>query len=365
MASEIWVCAACRSVNGLRAKSCYRCRTPKDRGGVDASTIDMAQPGKLRDIALPDYHSPRLVAVLATLVILAAAAVQIVSTTIAVRIYLYVVEHPALLNVVPPPSPPFLDLNTGLAITIAQLGLALLGLTCWALWLSLAVRTMPALGLGYPAASGTSAFLENFYPIVNVFRVPAIVRDLVRRLHPELGRGDALIVLALLGLLGSLFLPRIGIFVSRFNANSAVEKYRNVIVLQVIAVVPLIFGVFFLVVLMWWLDLEIGRRRHLQLHGRQAPPAPILPEAERPIRDDATATAEPLVLPSRATPAPIPAAPRPTTQPLVGMPPIRALGITDAGTTLPSDDQPRSRLAPSRTGRIRVEADAAVRLATA
>jgi hypothetical protein len=340
MATEIWVCAACRSVNNVRARNCYRCRTPRDRGGVDASTIDMAQPGKLREIALPEYRSPRPVAVLATLVIVAAAAAQIAVTAMLVGIHLYVTEHPEVLDVLPPPSPPFLDVNTGLTITITQIGLALLGLTCWALWLSLAVRAMPALGLGYPAATGTSAFLENFYPIVNVFRVPAIVRDLVRRLHPELGRGDALILLALLGLLGSLFLPRIGIFL-RFSANSAVEVHRNLVVLQVLAVIPLTFGVFFLVVLMWWLDLEIGRRRRLQLREQRAIAAPLVQEAEPPAADKETAAAEALVLASHATPAPAPSAKqRFENEPLVGMPPIRALGITDAGAILQSDGQP-------------------------
>ena len=29
--TDIWVCANCRSVNNLRAKQCYNCRTPKDR----------------------------------------------------------------------------------------------------------------------------------------------------------------------------------------------------------------------------------------------------------------------------------------------------------------------------------------------
>ena len=44
---------------------------------------------------------------------------------------------------------------------------------------------MPALGLGYPPADGLMAFVENFLPGLNLFRVPAIVRDVIRRLDPE------------------------------------------------------------------------------------------------------------------------------------------------------------------------------------
>jgi hypothetical protein len=330
MASEIWVCAACRSVNTLRAKSCYRCRTPRDRAGVDASNIE--QLDAKREIVLPDFHSPRIFAVLATIAILTAAAFQIVGTALTVRIYLFLAENPDLLNEVPVPSPPWLDLNFSLVIGIGRLALALLGLTCWALWLSVAVRAMPALGLGYPAATGTSAFLENFYPVLNVFRVPAIVRDLIRRLHPEPGRGDALIVLALLGLLGSLFLPRIGIFISGFTADSEAQVYRNGVVLEIVAAGTLIIGVFFLVVLMWWIDLEIGRRRGLQLREGGSVPAQsstaAVPTPSPPIPDRVTVTDAP------PTPA------RLKSEPLVGMPPIRALGITDAGATLPSRDEP-------------------------
>ena len=337
------MCAACRSVNATRAKSCYRCRTPRDRAGVDASNIE--QLDEKRQIALPDYQSPRLVAVLATVAILTAAAFQIVGTALAVRIYLFLAENPDLLNQEPVPSPPWLDLNFNLVIGIGRLALALLGLTCWALWLSMAVRAMPALGLGYPAATGTSAFLENFYPVLNVFRVPAIVRDLVRRLHPELGRGDALIVVALLGLLGSLFMPRIGIFISGFTADSEAQIYRNAVVLEIIAAGTLIVGVFFLVVLMWWIDLEIGRRRGLQLLERPSVAAQasteVVPKAPPQIPVGVTVTKAPLALPTRSREAP-PPAPKPSrlkNEPLVGMPPIRALGIINAGAALPPRDE--------------------------
>ena len=72
---------------------------------------------------------------------------------------------------------------------LATFGIALIALTGWAFWLSKAVRTMPALGLGYPAANGLMAFYENFIPVLNLWRVPAIVRER-HRLEPGESRGD-------------------------------------------------------------------------------------------------------------------------------------------------------------------------------
>ena len=70
---------------------------------------------------------------------------------------------------------------------------------------------MPALGLGYPPTNALMAFVENFIPFLNLFRVPAIVRDVVRRLDPGSmsgqSRGDALIFAAWIGLIGGYLRP--------------------------------------------------------------------------------------------------------------------------------------------------------------
>jgi hypothetical protein len=58
-AQAIWVCADCRSVNKLRAKQCYNCRTPKHRAAVDPSQIDPTTKGQIREVALPAFRPSR------------------------------------------------------------------------------------------------------------------------------------------------------------------------------------------------------------------------------------------------------------------------------------------------------------------
>jgi hypothetical protein len=117
-------------------------------------------------------------------------------------------------------------------------------------------------------------------------------------------------------------------------------------VLEIIAAGTLIMGVVFLVALMWWIDLEIGKRRRAQLRHRRAggpqAAAAVAQKAPPPIPDGVTVTAAPMAFPVRPQPAPTSSPPQPRlkNEPLVGMPPIRALGITDAGATLPSGDEP-------------------------
>ena len=336
MASDIWVCAACRSVNSGRARSCYRCRTPKDRAAVDPSAVDPASTG--RAIPLPPFQSPRPVAVLATVTILAAVAIQLVGEATALPLASAIAEGQSPEAIEPDP-----DFVTWLAVT--RIASAVLGLITWALWLSMAVRAMPALGLGYPQATGTSAFFENLVPILNVFRVPSIVRDLIRRLHPEEGRGDALVFVALVGLLGAIFVPRVGGILIGLTSETEAEVYRRVIPLELLTVGLLVLGATALVALMWWLELQIGRRRTEQLRESRSPqvatPAAPIPATQPPMPAGITVTAQPMGFASPPRPPvaapPVAAAARPKVlkkEPLVGMPPIRALGITNAGAML-------------------------------
>lgn len=64
--ADIWVCGECRSINHLRAKQCYRCRTPRDLAAVDPTQIEGTGHGRLREIALPEFRSTRWPAVLAS-----------------------------------------------------------------------------------------------------------------------------------------------------------------------------------------------------------------------------------------------------------------------------------------------------------
>ena len=114
---------------------------------------------------------------------------------------------------------------------------------------------MPALGLGYPPTNGMMAFVENFIPILNLFRVPAIVRDVVRRLEPAAGRGEALIFAAWIGLLGGLPGARgVASRGSRADPDTLVRVAG-------IGTDLVLVGAIFMVVLIWWVERPHPARR--------------------------------------------------------------------------------------------------------
>lgn len=253
--ADIWVCANCRSVNNLRSKQCYQCRTPKDRAAVDPLTIDATSHGQIREIELPPFHPSRGAAVLASLFILSVAALQVAATLLASAVLAGQLEDPPTTVV---------DLDTASKLGVGTLGVGVLALVTWSFWLSRVVRAMPALGLGYPAATGLTAFVENFIPFLNLLRVPAIVRDIVRRFEPREGRGDALIFAAWIGLFGGLIVPRVGGVLNAFGAETTERFVRNTIVIGSVGMGLVLVGALFLVALIWWIELRITRRRRVQ-----------------------------------------------------------------------------------------------------
>lgn len=267
--ADIWVCGECRSVNALRAKQCYRCRTPRDVAAVDPSQIEGTGHGKLREVALPEFHSSRGAALLASALLIVLAVMQIVWTVADTILLGRVARNPGLLA-----DPTFARSTESLVagtLLIAALGVALLALIAWAFWLSRAVMAMPALGLGYPAANGLMAFVENFLPGLNLFRVPAIVRDVMRRLEPETLRGEALIFAAWIGLLGGYLVPRFGVYLGLFSSGTLEEAVRVTLIVQAVSTALVVVGATFLVALIWWIERRIERRRAAQLAGEPAP----------------------------------------------------------------------------------------------
>jgi Domain of unknown function (DUF4328) len=266
LAGDFWVCGDCRSINNAGARQCYNCRTPRDRAAVDPESIDPSSHGPLRTIELPPFSASRWAAALASILILAVGVMQIVQFSL-LRQYLdYVatgtetVEQLAYLG----------------TIGIVALGLALLALIAWALWLSRTVTSMPALGLGYPAAYGMMSFVENFIPILNLWRVPAIVRDVARRLEPKTGgdetmtRGEALVFAAWISVFGGYLVPRVlSLFTSNLDTLATITG---------IGLGLGVVGAIFLVVLIWWVEGKVLERRRLQLAETATPddrsPAP-------------------------------------------------------------------------------------------
>ncbi len=296
--ADIWVCGQCRSVNKLRAKQCYNCRTPKDRAEVDPAAIEGTGHGALREIALPEFSSSRGEAMLASVLVVFVAGMNVVSTIVTSRVLNTLVEDP---SVVPT------GLTGATAVSLATLGVGLLALTAWAFWLSRVVSAMPALGLGYPAANAMMAFIENFLPGLNLFRVPAIVRDVVRRLDPDQGpsqgRGEALIFAAWIGLLGGFFVPRIGGFLG-YGSDTLEGAVNSALLISGVAAGLVLIGAIFLVALIWWIEGRIGRRRAEQL-GEVAPASPGTSAAGRaPAAGPGVATVEPRLSTPVGTPTP-------------------------------------------------------------
>ena len=269
--ADIWVCGECRSVNNLRSKQCYACRTPRDVAAVDPSQIEGTGHGRLREIALPEYRPSRGAALLASALLIFLPVMQIVTTIADAILFGRILEDPALLN-----DPAFGQSVESLvagSIALATLGVAVLALIGWAFWLSRVVVAMPALGLGYPPTDGLMAFVENFLPGLNLFRVPAIVRDVIRRLDPESIQHEALIFVAWIGLLGGYLVPRFTVYLDLFGSGTLEEAVQETLVVQAIATGMVVIGATFLVVLIWWIERRIVRRRAAQLAGEPAPVA--------------------------------------------------------------------------------------------
>ena len=321
LAGEFWVCGECRSINNAGAKQCYNCRTPKDRAAVDPETIDPSTHGKLREIALPEFRWSRWAALLASILILVVAVMQIVQWNLVATL------GDQMLRGIDATEDQFVYIGS---VGFLALGIALLALIAWSLWLSRTVASMPALGLGYPAASGLMAFVENFIPFFNLFRVPAIVRDVVRRLEPKAGRGEALIFAAWISLLGGYIVPRVlGFFI---------DDLRTAVTVSGIATGLTLVGAVFLVALIWWIEGRIARRRAAQL--AEAPAVETTP-TEQPattrnlVEPLATRSAFAAVGTGLTQPdAPSPAGPAVVTPPATGfsLPPVESVDPPDVAT---------------------------------
>jgi hypothetical protein len=266
---NIWVCAECRSINNEGAKQCYNCRTPRDLAAVDPATIQGTGHGKLRDIALPPFHSPRPYAALASIAILATAGIQVIYTLDFTSLVLQGLDGTPATDE---------QLRFMGMIGLVTLAIGVVALVLWSLWLSRAVTAMPALGLGYPAATGLTAFVENFLPGLNLLRVPAIVRDVVRRIEPGSGRGEALIFAAWIGLLGGFVVPRVFGFINGISAETEEAALRTQLTIQGISIGLVLVGAIFLVALIWWIEERIARRREAQLAAIDAATAGGSPE---------------------------------------------------------------------------------------
>jgi hypothetical protein len=269
LAGDFWVCGTCRSINNAGANQCYNCRAPRDVAEVDPATIDASTPAAAPETAaLPDFRSSRAIALLASILILAVVGIQIVYTLVWSNVYLEGTSPAA-------DAERFVE-----TVGVVALGIGALALIAWALWLSRAVTSMPALGLGYPSTSGLSAFLENFFPIVNLVRVPPIVRDVVVRLESTAGRSGTLISAAWIGLWAGFLVPRVAWLMVQGDGTSSSSAADGQLVLQVIGTGLVLASATVLVALIWWIEARIQRRRAMQVGETTS--APMIAKAARP-----------------------------------------------------------------------------------
>lgn len=282
MTGDSWVCAECRSINLAHANECYNCRAPHDRAAVDPETIDGSPDGIMPAVlpkivpptvvpremvppeaAPPPFRPSRGVAALASILILAVAGMQLILTIFSSTLWVQALDS--------------IEATEGqeryvTSLGILTIGIGALALIGWSLWLSRAVTSMPALGLGYPATTGPTAFIENLIPGLNLYRVPVIVRDIVRRLDPGAARGGAIIFAAWIALFGGFSIPRIGALFKSVGVEANEGYIRSQLAIQAIATGLVLVGAIFLVALIWWIEECIERRREAQLAGDSSTP---------------------------------------------------------------------------------------------
>jgi hypothetical protein len=250
-AGEHWVCGSCRSLNEGRADRCYKCRTPRALveadptqlivAGVGATESRLAASAAAAAAVRGQYRSSSMRAATAQWLIVATITGTVISSVTGADAVAAILAGNVAEGLA---TRPLL-----LLLGVVNLALAASALVAWAAWLSRVIENVPTVGLGWPAATPTSAFLENFLPGLNLLRVPSIVRDVARRLEPGGGRGESLIAAAWLGLFGGLIVPRVAGFVLPWFSASIADLLTESVVVSQVALGLTIVGAAFLIAL--------------------------------------------------------------------------------------------------------------------
>jgi hypothetical protein len=272
LAGDFWVCGDCRSINNAGAGQCYNCRSSRDAAAVDPADIDKPSTAS-RATDVPAFRSSRSVAALASILILGVAVMQVVQTLVTTSLFVQVLGGEAATD----------EQNRYVTnLMILTLGVGALALIGWGLWLSRTVTSMPALGLGEPPVTGLRAFVETFIPVLNLVRVPAIVRDIVNRLDAAGGRMHVLGFAAWVGLLVGFVVPRASRFILDLGGATSDAAMRSQLLLDALGTVVVVTSAIFLVALIWWVEGRIQRRRATQL-GNERPESDAAPRPAKPV----------------------------------------------------------------------------------
>jgi hypothetical protein len=215
--NDIWVCAACKSINRQRDRRCYRCHEPAE-AALATTGPGLRVESAVANRAVRGYRSTLPIAVVAGALIVAVAVLGV---------YLVVLQadgQGALKAAFSPgiSSAAAQELLRTEAERIAvpsllRGGLTILAVVAFAIWLSLVTANVPALGGGQPARSPVKALVYPLIPIVNLIKVPGMILDVLYRVDPQSG-GAFMVIAAWIGLVGSWFVSLIGGWMITFAA---------------------------------------------------------------------------------------------------------------------------------------------------
>jgi hypothetical protein len=254
MSAPPWVCGSCRSINQPREGRCYRCRTPRELVEADPETLIVAGAGSTStEIVRPRgvYSGSGGLAFLAQVLIVAAIVITVISSVLGADLVGRLLDGDAAAG----------DAASTTVAIIGGGGLVVGGaaLVAFAVWLSRVVRNVPIVGLGWTNLTPNQALFEAVIPGVNLYRVPAVLRDIVNRLEPG-GRGEALIAGAWLGLVGGVLLPRVLSWAIVFIVGSLEEFISMRVLVGQLALGLTVAGAIVLIILIQWVETRMQQR---------------------------------------------------------------------------------------------------------
>ncbi len=255
---EIWVCGECKSINPLRSSRCYKCFGPRPAVGQELMAVDAPRAQRSAvDTALGvrRRHHTALFAIVTIGLIAASIAFRWVSVVRSLDLLRGLLEGtvPSQAEVIRVGSQ-----------ALGYYAAGLLGTLAWGIWMGRVIANVPILGGGYPVVTPRTAILESIIPVFNLFRVPAVLRDITARLSRAAVPDNALIAPWWLFLAGSIFIERpVGSILLLF-APDLDTAYRWIVVLSLMAAVMTVFaGLLAIAIVVRIERLQLGRARDL------------------------------------------------------------------------------------------------------
>lgn len=256
---EPWICGSCRSLNQPSASRCYKCRTPRALVEADVNKLVVGGEGHSASVAavtqaarsavLGGYKESWVFAGLTQCLLIGTAILAVLSSIGGADVIGMAINGDS--------EGVKRDIGPLAVLGWILWGFAAITLVSWAAWLRRVVENVPKVGLGWPNVSPTAAFVENFLPGWNLFRVPAILRDVLHRLEPKEGRGNSLLVAAWLGLVGGVVLPRVVGLIAGFFVESVEQALSVGLVLGQVGLGFTLVGIVFMILLIRRIEKEM------------------------------------------------------------------------------------------------------------